>query len=300
MKKRLISLTLTLAALLASGALAHANTTGLPGPGATPATNPPIAWADLGANATVQYSGDGLAVASTADGAVRLRCAFQKLEGEVTREGLWLNSTVPGAASRFRLVAAGLGRAGGATVALPENGVVAQDKQMARFTRPGLTEEYSVSVDGVRQDFVVAAPPGGTGDLRVELAVDGATVEALPGPDQPNAGSVGRVPSRGADGTEAGDAGSGDPAYTESVGRVPSRGARLTLDGSGRKLAYSRLRVTDATGKELAARMEVTPKSEIRNPKWLWPWWWRTPARCIPCALTRRSATPVGRPWVWG
>ena len=34
-------------------------------------------------------------------------------------------------------------------------------------------------------------------------------------------------------------------------------GARLVLENSGRKIAYSRLRVTDATGKELTARMEV-------------------------------------------
>ena len=40
---------------------------------------------------------------------------------------------------------------------------------------------------------------------------------------------------------------------------MPSRGAQLVLDGSGRKLAYSRLRVVDATGKELAARLEVIP-----------------------------------------
>jgi hypothetical protein len=34
-------------------------------------------------------------------------------------------------------------------------------------------------------------------------------------------------------------------------------GARLVLENSGRKIAYSRLCVTDATGKELNARMEV-------------------------------------------
>jgi hypothetical protein len=34
-------------------------------------------------------------------------------------------------------------------------------------------------------------------------------------------------------------------------------GARLVLENSGRKIAYSRLRVTDAMGKELTARMEV-------------------------------------------
>ena len=34
-------------------------------------------------------------------------------------------------------------------------------------------------------------------------------------------------------------------------------GARLRLEGSGRALAYSRLRVEDATGRELTARLEV-------------------------------------------
>jgi hypothetical protein len=88
-----------------------------------------------------------------------------------------------------------------------------------RFRRPGLTEEYSVSLDGVRQDFIVGeAPPSPpAGELVVKLAVAGAQVEAA------------------------------------------ADGARLVLDHSGRKIAYSRLRVTDATGRELPARMEVTP-----------------------------------------
>ena len=55
----------------------------------------PIAWNDLGAKATAQYSGDGLAVSPTAKGA-KLRCVFQKLEGEVTAKGLSLSSTAPG------------------------------------------------------------------------------------------------------------------------------------------------------------------------------------------------------------
>ena len=73
-------------------------------------TNQPIAWADLGAKATAQYSGVGLSVTRSPSGAVLLRCAFQKLEGEATSEGLWLSSTAPGAASRFRVVAAAVGR----------------------------------------------------------------------------------------------------------------------------------------------------------------------------------------------
>jgi hypothetical protein len=67
----------------------------------------------------------------------------------------------------------------------------------------------------VRQDFVVAEPPGGTGDLRVELALSGARAEAM------------------------------------------ADGARLVLDDSGRKLAYSRLRVVDSRERELTARLEV-------------------------------------------
>ena len=188
-------------------------------------TNTPIAWSDLGAKATAQYSGDGLSVAVTPQGAVRLHCAFQKLEGEVTPEGLWLSSTVPGGAiaggaatvpgSRFRVVADAVGREGGTVTALPRSGTASGDTSRPRFARPGVVEEYSVSVDGVRQDFVVSQPPAGPGDLCVELALSGARAETAAG------------------------------------------GAQLVLDGSGRKLAYSRLHVVDATGRPLAARIEV-------------------------------------------
>ena len=118
---------------------------------------------------------------------------------------------------------------------LPRTGKVSAEDKLVRFTRPGLTEEYSVSLDGVRQDFVINSPPlnpppsavlprrtgqpstlnQSTGDLRVELALSGAGAEAT------------------------------------------ASGARLTREGSGRALAYSRLRVEDATGRELTARLEV-------------------------------------------
>src|SRR5207245_3145827 len=86
---------------------------------------------------------------------------------------------------------------------LPRTGAVSLDGQTARFTRPGLTEEYRVSMDGVRQDFVVLERSSGAGELALWLAVSGARVEPAAG------------------------------------------GARLALENSGRKIAYSRLRVTD-------------------------------------------------------
>src|SRR5437899_1672950 len=69
-----------------------------------------IPWSQLGAKAGADYKGDGLSVSPTANGA-RLRCAFQRLEGEATPEGLWLSSTVTnGVNDRFRIVAAAVGR----------------------------------------------------------------------------------------------------------------------------------------------------------------------------------------------
>src|SRR5262245_57474093 len=67
---------------------------GDPYPGTTQA--PPLPWAEIGARAGADYHGDGLSV-TPADSGVRLRCAFQRLEGEATREGLWLTSTVTNA-----------------------------------------------------------------------------------------------------------------------------------------------------------------------------------------------------------
>ena len=208
--------TLCLTALPAPGLPAAGPERLASAPTAPAPNNQPIPWADLGAKATAQYSGDGLAVFAAENGAVRLRCLFQRLAGEVTSDGLWLSSTVEGAAAnRFRVVADYVGRDGGAMVALPRRGVAEGGPGVARYIRPGLVEEYSVSVDGVRQDFLAMDAPGGTGALRLELAVNGARVE------------------------EAAD------------------GARLVLNGSGRKLVYSRLRAVDAQGRTLPATMKM-------------------------------------------
>jgi len=235
---------------------------------AAPARPEPIPLDQIGAVAGKQYHGDGLSVAATPDGA-RLQCVFQRLEGQANPEGLWLTSTADASkGERFRVLAVEVGRAqpevGPARRAdqtadnpvgldapnhpqapaeisqpacnarwkpalLTSAGTVQLADNLVRFTRPGLTEEYSVSVDGIRQDFVVLEPPvldsqpstlnQPAGPLRLELSVTGARVEPR------------------------------------------ADGARLVLEGSGRSIAYHRLRVTDATGKELPARIEVQPPS---------------------------------------
>lgn len=182
----------------------------------------PIPIDQLGAAVGKQYQGDGVSVIATSEGA-RLQCIFQRVAGDVTREGLWLNSTTGDAAGdRLRVVAAAVGREPGvSSTPLARTSQVEVAGPLARFIRPGLTEEYSVSVDGVRQDFVFAERLAGAGELRVELALEGARAEAA------------------------------------------ADGARLTLAGSGRGLAYSRLRVEDATGRKLAARLEVLSASRL-------------------------------------
>src|SRR5262245_10377189 len=87
-------------------------------------TTQSIAWNELGTKATAQYSGDGLAVIAAFNGA-RLRCVFQKLEGEVTPQGLWLNSTATGSANApFRVIAASVAREGGERRTLSATGTV--------------------------------------------------------------------------------------------------------------------------------------------------------------------------------
>ena len=249
-----------------------------------------IAWSQLGAKAGADYHGDGLAVIPTTVGA-RLRCVFQRLEGEVTREGLWLTSSVAeGVSDRFRVTAVAVGRAddlgvrrqsavatplcgakpikvataaseSGAALcfppqskALPRTGAVEVADKLVRFLRSGVVEEYSVSVDGVQQDFLVLEKPPLTVTPNVAasrpsaalsrhamfatLSRDAATVQRLA--DRPDEGML-RV----------------ELDVTGASVEAAADGAQLVLPQSGRKIAYSRLRVTDATGRELPARMEV-------------------------------------------
>src|SRR2546428_9401087 len=71
-----------------------------------------IPWSQIGAKAGAEYQGEGLAVMPTGTGA-RLRCVFQRLEGEATSDGLWLTSTVEGSQTgRFSVMPTAVGRAG--------------------------------------------------------------------------------------------------------------------------------------------------------------------------------------------
>jgi hypothetical protein len=207
----------------------------------SPQQNSPeaVAWSEVGIKAMQEYQGDGVSIAISERGAI-LRCVFQKLEGEATAEGLWLRSTIPGAGEmeRFRVATRSVtrestketnGLSSPSRDTLKRGGILQVQDKLVRFIRADLIEEYSVTMDGVRQDFIIEHPVHSeistvgqpTGELRLELDVSGARVEAAPD------------------------------------------GARLVLEGSGRKIAYNRLRAEDARGRALNVRIEVVSANRV-------------------------------------
>jgi hypothetical protein len=134
-----------------------------------------------------QYRGAGLSVTPTDRGA-SLTCVFQRLRAEATPDGLWLLSPAAGAEEgRFQIIATRVGREAALPISrfsaglcdwqqspLPETGTVQAGETLVRFVREGLTEEYSVDLDGIRQDFLVPQRPDGEGRLILELAVAGS------------------------------------------------------------------------------------------------------------------------------
>jgi hypothetical protein len=122
-------------------------------------SGPPIPFAELGAKATADYKGGAIGISPTLAGA-ELHTGFQKLSGTVTALGLQLTSTDTAGGS-LRLTASALGRVGDRMQPLTTTGIVSTTETLVTFTRPDLTEEYSVSVDGVRQDFIIAEAPLG-------------------------------------------------------------------------------------------------------------------------------------------
>ncbi len=159
-----------------------------------------------------------LAVTPT-DGGARLVCRYHNLEAEVGKNGTRFVSTrEPEQTDEFFVQAVRWGRSAGVMKVIESARSVEVEGEWAWTRREGFLEEFTVSVNGIRQDFVLLERPDGEGEVRVEVRLQGALA---------------------------------DPA---------DQGLAITFEQSGRRLDYGGLLVTDATGRELPARMEsVTP-----------------------------------------
>ena len=159
--------------VLAAGAQTAALDSGAADPGMGESTA--IAFDQIGAEADKHLTEGEPDVVATPWGAM-LTARFQDLAGEVDSSGLWLHSTAEQTAGvPLHVKAAALGRGMGIAYPFAATGSVNVGQAMARFERPGIVEEYSVSIDGVRQDFLLLERPEGVGQLRLELSVAGAT-----------------------------------------------------------------------------------------------------------------------------
>ncbi len=179
----------------------------------------------LGAEVDQRYGAQGSGPVATAAG-YKLTAKMQALEAEVSPAGL----TVTSLAKKE-----GLGSFSIVPVALNGKELAATTKESIRTGADGsvvlnrgvVSERFTASSGGIRQDFIIsAAPEPLASEFVLGLAVNNATLSA----SEKNPGSM-----------------------------------VVTLD-SGRRLAYSRLHVTDATGRELEARMDApsTGGSELR------------------------------------
>ncbi|MEO8616481.1 MAG: hypothetical protein ABI600_15160 [Luteolibacter sp.] len=108
-------------------------------------------------------------------GDILLKAASQKLNATASHDGLWIESTESGAGGVLRLKAASVGRVNpDHSCHFEVNGQLISNDDVVSFIRPGIVEEYRVGVDGVRQDFILADRPPGSGELILSLSLSGA------------------------------------------------------------------------------------------------------------------------------
>lgn len=160
--------------LLFAMSMARGQGDGMPGP----MDGKSLVSGEAATSVEQSIQGKWLAIEAAGQGA-RVRCDLQHLRGDVGQDGLRLSSTSEVGGGEFQVKAVELGRSNMPMVSLPDNGTVSMAKDTVSFVREGLEEEYSVSMDGIRQDFLIHERPPGEGELRVGLQVRGATVASL-------------------------------------------------------------------------------------------------------------------------
>lgn len=107
---------------------------------------------------------------------VELDCEVQRLKAVIAPDGVRFvklenNGNV---AEGLSLIPVGLGRNN--EFSSISNGVIKTEKQKVILERGLLNEEFSSSMDGIRQDFIVHQKPQGKGSLQLNLQLKGGTI----------------------------------------------------------------------------------------------------------------------------
>lgn len=146
------------------------------------------------------------------DGNYEIYNPIQALTAEISPAGISLTSLEAGKPTSFGLQLQAWGRSSAMSDATDHS--VYEREGAVYLSHEGITEKFSNSTSGIRQDFIIPEKPAGEGSLQIELSLVNAT--ARPFED----------------------------------------GLILTLNDSGRELAYHRLFVTDSLGKSIPANLQ--------------------------------------------
>jgi len=124
----------------------------------------------IGVEAAKQSGGKGLGITEMWNG-YRLESRLQALQAEVTMNGAKIISTSKSEGSgEFTIKTTAIGRKG----AIQKTGAVAdyvkRSNNVIIVDRKNITEEYSTSGDGIRQDYVINKKPKGEGRLLLDIA----------------------------------------------------------------------------------------------------------------------------------
>ena len=138
---------------------------------AEPQQNKALTQSEIIDQATSQSAATHV-ITKNKDGSVRIPSPMQDVIATLTAKGAHIYSDDE-AGETFALLVNGLGREDKLSKIQP--GKITSDEKIARLFHNNLTEEFSTSSEGIRQDFVISQSPKGMGKLIVELDIEGAT-----------------------------------------------------------------------------------------------------------------------------
>ncbi len=134
---------------------------------------PAIPINDLGAAATKMAGGKGFEIQQTTAG-YRLSCRMQSMYADVTARGVAIRSLAGKGSGTLSLRPERLGRINSMEQLPVFADRITRESDVVTSVRGNLSEEFTTSGDGIRQDFIIRQAPRGSGDLCIDLGIEGA------------------------------------------------------------------------------------------------------------------------------
>ncbi len=136
-----------------------------------------FSFSELGQKAAEKVDSSSLGIKAVDNGA-EIICKLQAIEALVTQSGISIKSISKSEGSgTFNMKVAGLGRVKDKLSPLSSDATVKVSNNCAQIVHPEIVEEFTVSGDGIRQDFIVTKKPEGNDELVLAIGLGSATAE---------------------------------------------------------------------------------------------------------------------------